>query len=313
MQSSRLSSLLSRGLAVPVCGMGLIQRRLIALELRRACGGIWFRVALVWALILVLISFVLDAWRYEVIHGWALAFGAAKNYGITNLIFILSWVGTDSQPSSQLFFLMLPFTLLVPHVWSLRQEVLDGYAAHLRTRATWEQCYRAKGFAVFVSSGLVAAVPLMLSLALSFAAAPYGLPDPRGYLWLELPITKSFALHGLFFHAPVAYALVWTVYDFVLAGLWGVAVMGFSRWAFSKVKLCTCAYLFQMIVSRVVMTFNHLLYAQTAGDGFDLFTLLCPLGAALMPTGVGMVVTPLGLLVVAACFRRHAVRGVDLV
>ena len=236
----------------------------------------WFVGALIILTLLAIISAHLDHLSYSEWAGFAREYGN-KNYGMENRVMIGSWVGTDRKPSSGLFAFLLPLLCLLPGAGSLIEERSSGYQAHALSRVTDGAYYRSKAAACFLTGGLTAALPLLLSCLMAAAVTPYGHPSPLGYLSLSIPIASNTPFSTLYFSDPLMYMSIWIGIAFFLCGFWATAVLGASLFVSSPIRLYVGAFILQIILNHIAYSIN-MLFFQSEMSTVDLFTLLIPSG-----------------------------------
>lgn len=261
--------------------------RLAGAELRRALRNPWFVLPVLACCALVIVNAVQDGLLYEGQRDMTLRFGDPtrpnagignhfKSYGITSSVAWKFWIGTDSTPEARLLFMLMPLSVLLSHATSWRADAQSGYLEQLYVRAPRRICYEAKALAVFVSAGLVAAIPLLVSLVASLCAAPAHLPLVKDLLALESMVWPYTPFASLFYHAPLAFVAMWTLIDFVLAGTWATAVLALSLVVQSRVLLVAGAYLLQFAL-------------QYAGENLGVLV-----GLPSRPAGLMMLMRPVG-------------------
>ena len=266
-------------------------KRGISLELRRALTGKPFFIALSVGVGLVLVSFVLDALNYRGVYERALRLASVKD--LTNPVLAAnSWVGLDLQTSSFVFYLLMPLLALIPYSWSLVSERGNGYQSQMIMRTGRRLYFLAKGIAIFISSGAAVALPLLLSCLLAFCAAPADTPSIHGYITLSWAIDIGDVGSWLFFNLPIAYLLIWPVYTFLAAGLWGLCVAGASRIVRRRIVLLAGACVFQYAARFFARNFYAI--AGTYPEfGIDLLAAVTPAFSPPKATMASMIAVPL--------------------
>ena len=250
--------------------------RAAASELHRMLRSPWFAGALALCLLLVAASALLNNMSYREWYGYALG-NPSKGYGMESRFMVNYWVGTDRKPSSGALYFLLPILCLLPGAGSLVEERFSGYIQHALVRMHDCEYYVAKAIACFISAGLVALIPLCVSILLAAMIAPYGIPDPISYAFLAVPISHLTPFRELYFTAPMMFLLVWTGAAFLFSGLWAGAVLGASLFVASPVKLYLGAFAAQLLINYASMSLGKLLAHETSRS-MDLFTLTVPTG-----------------------------------
>lgn len=278
-------------------------KRNVTLELRRALSGKPFLIPLVIGICLVLVSFVLDAMNCRSVYERALRLASVKD--LTNPVLAAnSWVGLDLQISSFIFYLLMPLLALIPYSWSLVSERENGYQGQMITRAGRRTYYFSKGVAIFVSSGAVVGLPLLLSCMLAFCAAPADHPSMHGYITLSWAIDVSDVGSWLFFNLPIAYVCIWPIYTFFAAGVWGLCVAGASRCVRHRVALLAGACVFQYAV-RFFARSAYAVAGMHPEYGIDLLAAVTPAFSAPKATAASMIAVPLLYLLIGAFGLRR--------
>lgn len=259
-----------------ICMRGPVFLRAMASELGRMIRSPWFGGALALCILLALTSAVIDWSSYREWYGYAKA-SPGKGYGMESRFMVNYWVGTDQKPSSGALYFLLPVLCLLPGAGSLSEERGSGYMQHALSRMGDFDYYGAKAIACFFSGGLVALVPLLISILLAAMVGPYGVPDPISYAFLAVPISILTPFRTLYFTAPTLFLLLWSFAAFLFCGLWSTAVLGASLFVKSPVKLYLRAFAVQLLINYATMSFSKLLMQDT-DRSMDLFTLTVPTG-----------------------------------
>lgn len=243
-------------------------------ELSRALRGRWFKIALAIGCMLAVASFAFDAQTYWTDYGYMVT--AREKYDLTNTtLAVKSWMGTDLQPTSLIFYLLVPLLALAPYSWSLCSELKSGYAAQMVTRMGARGYYLAKAAVTFVISGFSASLPLLLSCCLAFVAAPNDVPNAHNWITLSWPINPYDVGSWLFFNRPMAYMAMWVAWGFICAGLWGLCVLAVSSLFRNRVALIAGAYGVQLGLYALGLSIPSA-FGSSAWMGIDLITAMLP-------------------------------------
>lgn len=138
--------------------------------------------------------------------------GSRSPWGFS--LFLLWMPVSGMSYGKMLFGLVWPILAAMPFGWSYLQERRGGLYNQLSFRAGRRVCYLSKYIAVFVSGGLVVAVPVLANLMVNAMFCPYELPNVLNML----QIGDGYALSELYFTTPWVYALLWCGIDFLLGG-----------------------------------------------------------------------------------------------
>ncbi len=137
------------------------------------------------------------------------------------------WLGTDFFSAyNAMFYLIFPLIAAMPYGLSLFREWNMGYAAHIVTRGKRSSYFAAKYIVTFISGGMVVTIPLVLSF---IAAACYIPVIPIDILAMK-GIGNADMWADLYYEAPVLYALVFTVLNFIHGGIFASITVIISFW-----------------------------------------------------------------------------------
>lgn len=219
-------------------------RRLILMELRKAFGGGWFFVSVTVACVITLSSAARSIWAF---HSYGFdAFDPSQYHQLSTSGAICAWIGIgriDTTFLPWLFFGLAPLLAVIPYAWSYRSEAASGYVGQVLCRSSRAKYMAAKCLAVFCTAGAAIAVPLILNYLVISLFIPDYIPDAGE--GLSVPIDEHCPFSALFFSCPIAYFIVYTVFDFILCGSWGVFVLALSFFVRNRVVLLAGSYVFQ--------------------------------------------------------------------
>ena len=137
------------------------------------------------------------------------------------------WIPVDRiEFWANLFVFIAPMLIALAYSWSLRSELLSGYAQKLYVTVTRPRYYLSKALVTFVAGGLIVAVPLVSIIDVT----AFG-------IYSQVPLSQ------LFYQAPWAFVVVRLLIDFVLAGLWATLVLGLSLFLRNRIILMVGPYL----------------------------------------------------------------------
>ncbi|MBR2836367.1 MAG: hypothetical protein IKE43_11765 [Coriobacteriales bacterium] len=145
------------------------------------------------------------------------------------------------QAIPNLFFFIAPFLIGLANSASLRTEIDNGYAQQILTRTSRPQYYLSKFLVTFILGGLIVALPLAVNFIMCANFIPAYQPEPQDIT--ALGMNDSVILSEMFFRYPLAYVVVKTLLDFVLAGFWAVALLGLSLLIKNRVTLLCASYI----------------------------------------------------------------------
>ena len=137
------------------------------------------------------------------------------------------WIGGDYEgPMTPLFYLLLPLLVCLPFSWSYLTDRKSGYInqsmVHIRKKSDY---FFAKYIAIFLSGGVVVAVPLILNILTIACFIPAYHPD----IFYDMYYSMSFHdMRWLFYTNPVVYEIYIILQAFIFAGLFAVTGYVFS-------------------------------------------------------------------------------------
>lgn len=117
---------------------------------------------------------------------------------------------------SNIFFFLLPIIVVLPYGWSLVGEIHSGYTKNILCRISRKSYFVSKYIAVFVSSAVVVAIPLLLNFAvLSLFLPALKLEKVYPYGVVGQPSMWS----SIHYENPFLYAFLYIMLNVVFAGL----------------------------------------------------------------------------------------------
>ena len=250
--------------------------KLILMELRKAFGGGWFFASLSVACAVVLSSAARSIWAF---HSYGFdAFDPSQYHQLSTSGAICAWVGIgriDTTFLPWLFFGLAPLLAVIPYAWSYRSEATSGYVGQILCRASRVRYAIAKCLAVFGTAGAAVALPLALNYFVVCLFIPGYIPDAGE--GLSVPIDEHCPFSSLFFSHPTAYFIVYTIFDFVLCGSWGVFVFALSFFVRNRVVLLVGSYVFQYFLHFVnVSGLSERVFGPIGAYQFNLISMAWP-------------------------------------
>ncbi|MEG1426297.1 MAG: hypothetical protein RSC76_01275 [Oscillospiraceae bacterium] len=225
-----------------------MNRRILQMELRKACRNRWFFISLASGSFLALCGAYLMVSGYFYRTGlWELMkdnSGAwIKNPHIGMETLFNSWIGGEIGTwSSNTFFFLFPILAVLPYGWSLCTELRSGYIKNMITRANRRDYLTAKYLAAFIAGGIAVVLPMLINFLIVACFIPMRMPRPSesmyygvfgGSMWSEI-----------FYTAPIIYVLLYLVLDFVFAGLWATVSLSIAYFVKNKGSAMIAPYLF---------------------------------------------------------------------
>lgn len=156
------------------------------------------------------------------------------------------WLGCEVySPYNQLYFLIFPLLASMTYALSYYNEWQSGYAGQMLVRCGRRNYQNAKFGVVFISGGLAVTIPLLISLVATACYLPAVGVEP---LSRQAMVANRDIWSGLYYEAPVLYALCYTAVDFVYGGIFACMTLAGARWfsnrfaavLFPMVVYCTC-------------------------------------------------------------------------
>lgn len=128
-----------------------------------------------------------------------------------------NWIGSHNIFLQQnIFYLLIPFFAVLPFGGSFFADINSGYIKGICIRAEKKHYLLFKYNAVFISGGVAAVIPMVLSFLISSAFLPTMLPE-SSYLFTN--IYSGYKWADLFFIHPFLYVLLYIALVFLFSGL----------------------------------------------------------------------------------------------
>lgn len=194
--------------ACGVCGM---MGRAIRLELKKALTGAAFKLAIAIAGAIVLYHLVIV---YGMMQQLPLEATPGRFTGKYNLFYW--WLAIDcvSAPYA-VFYTLFPLLACMPYAWSFMAERKCRYIYQLYTRSGKAAYFISKFVAVFISGGLVIAIPLAIDLFGAAMFAPASLPS----VTFSMPgFSKGGFLASVYYSHPWLFCMAFLIMDFLWTG-----------------------------------------------------------------------------------------------
>ncbi len=252
---------------------------LLRIELDKAVKNRWFAASLAAALFIVLWS----AESSVAVHGIGHQIMQDGNEwaGLTASSAYASWVvvGTGDPFRSGILFFLMPLFVVVPYSWTLRADMDDGSIAQQYVRCPRESVLVARYFAAFITSGLVVAIPLIVSLLVLLCFLPAYTPEVVSNLYIGMQPHELWARE--FFTTPLLYVIYNTLLAFALCGLWGGLVLAASTIVRNRIALVVGSFLLTFAIRLINQWVFYIL--DLSGFTFSLTDLLYHGGSGIFP------------------------------
>lgn len=190
----------------------------IKVELWKAVHNSYFNLALITGLLLALYNFFTTL---QTVPDLLERSVSAMSEGLPIYNFkgasLFIWWTADNLANfgSVYFFQIWPLIAAIPFAWSYSQESKSGSIVQYVVRMNRKQYFAAKYIAVFVTGGLVVAIPVFTDLMINALICPA--ENLMFYNQLTGIYEASF-LSKLFFTHPFFHALIWCGIDFLFGG-----------------------------------------------------------------------------------------------
>lgn len=217
-------------------------RKLLKLEMGKAIKNKWFFVALFIGGALATISAVNNIVQYLEFGEVTLEYAHLKYLGITSSSAYKFWIVNDFlQPTTDLFFILLPLLAVIPYGWSYASEKKSGYFQQMLSRVSRLKYFSSKALATFLSGAFVVAIPVVLNFIMCASMIPLFTPDVSEVIWFG--IFPDALWSSVFYNHPFVYTLLFTGLIFVFAGLWAAATSFFALLINNRLALMVIPYL----------------------------------------------------------------------
>lgn len=186
-------------------------------ELKKSIVNIWFILPCILLCLLSGIQNYLKISEYNEIMGEILKSDLSVNPCLHIYTSFTMWIGNDtSTVFSTIFFSISPLIAAIPYSWSLCKIIKSG---ELTSNNISSQYYFNKFVSVFISSGLLIAIPLSMNFIVTSLFVPSVTPDSVYDIYYGI-FSNDFG-GQLFYTLPYVYILSFILLNFVFYGLFG--------------------------------------------------------------------------------------------
>lgn len=228
-------------------------RGILETEIRKAFSGKWFLIAFIFMIVLAIVSAVGNIVVADEYGSAGIAFIEHKYFPLALLSCFRYWIGIDyMQPSTGLFYLLAPIVAALPYAWSLSSERRSGLASQMLSRTKHRNYYIAKSVAVFLSSGTVVAVPLVINFLVCSCFLPLYVPDVFDVVYYG--VYEDCMWSEVFYTAPIVYCVLLTTSSFVFAGLWANATSAISIIVRNRLTFTVVPFLILLVLEYLNVT-----------------------------------------------------------
>ena len=191
------------------------------------------------------------------------------------------WIVTDYlQPTTDLFFMLLPLLAVLPNAWSFLSELKSGSIKNSFTRTSRKHYYAAKYLATFVSAGVVVVAPIILNLVLCACLMPAYMPDIYAVVYVGIYTESLWS--EMYYNAPILYCLMFVCLNFAFAGIWSSFVMSLSFFIRNRIALMVGPFLFLVFLKFFE---ERLIGVVSIHPGLTPFTYLRGTGTSFFSNG----------------------------
>lgn len=175
------------------------------------------------------------------------------------------WIGCEPfSPYNGMLFMILPLLAILPFGLSFYDEWKSGYCEHIITSRNIKEYIICKITVVFISGGIGAVFPLLLSLIVSACYLPAISTD---VLALQSVLNDTYMFSFLYYDYPVFYALVYSLIVFVYGGIFSMLAFMVSRWMNNKFIILS----FPLIVHVFLLYFDKIMEPHISKYNFAIF------------------------------------------
>lgn len=239
-------------------------------ELKRSFANRSFLISLIVSLILV-IWYALYRLPFCVQHNYQFA----KDMMIGNYFEIsyTNWLGSHNLYLPQsIYYFIFPFLAVLPFGGSFYSDIQSGTIKNVLIRTKKKSYLMAKYISVFISGGVSAVIPLVVSFLVSTAVLPTMSPEST-YYFTNIFSTCRWA--DLLFTAPILYTLLNISVQFIFAGFlacMSLAVSFYSSKLFLPLLYPFFIYISFSLVCELFGAENYSMRYMLTNTGTDIST-----------------------------------------
>lgn len=183
------------------------------------------------------------------------------------------WIGVDNTNKiTKIFFFIFPLMAVMPYCWSYCSDMKSGYAEKSVKNIGKFNYHLSKYIAVFISSGLTIAIPLLLNFLIILLFVPAISPDSVYDIYYGI-FSNNF-MADIFYGQPFVYVLIFLLLCFVFCGLFGCLGYSISTLIKSKIIAIVVPIVLMILVEFVknLIMKNDSIY----NIEFSPLSFLCP-------------------------------------
>ncbi len=148
--------------------------KIFKFEMRRAFRSPGFYIALLIGTGIALLDWIRYGLYFSIQQDKWMELDFSLKYPVT---LYESWIGGLGEKTSVLYFMILPFLVVIPYSISFYQDNSSQYIVSICTRIKKSNYLKAKFTATFIIGGIVSVTPLLLNFVLNAIVLPGVLPQ----------------------------------------------------------------------------------------------------------------------------------------
>lgn len=183
------------------------------------------------------------------------------------------WIGWDYESKySRIFFIIFPLIAVLPYCWSYYSDYKNGYASIAIEKLGKYNYHKSKYIAVFISSGLVVSIPLILNFLIILFFVPATFPDSVYDIYYGI-FSNNF-MAEMFYSAPFMYIIIFILLNFVYCGLFGC--IGYAASTLIKNKYISILAPNAIVLTTELIKNKVLEENSIQSNNFSPYTFLFP-------------------------------------
>lgn len=203
------------------------------------------------------------------------------------------WMGWDDESKySRIFFIIFPLIAVLPYCWSYCSDYKNGYTNIAIEKLGKFKYHKSKYIAVFISSGLVISIPLIVDFLIILLFIPATVPDSVYDIYYGI-FSNNF-MAGMFYSTPFMYIIIFILLNFVYCGLFGC--IGYAASTLIKNKIISALSPNIIVLTTEFIKNIALEKNSIQSNNFSPFSFLFP--AKSLNTNWFIIVTEIVLLFV---------------
>ncbi|MDD5796493.1 MAG: hypothetical protein PUD24_06130 [Oscillospiraceae bacterium] len=255
-------------------------KKVLKTELSRCFCGFGFDAVMIFSIIIVT-WYSIEKIPYAVLMNDELIGGGA---GFLETSFT-NWLFTRNMyTQSQIFYLIFPLLAAIPFGATLFSDKKNGCLKSFYIRTKKSNYLISKYITTFLSGGIAAAFPMILSFLEISAFLPSVKPE-ASYIFTNVVTADKWS--ELFFTKPMLYVLSYTLLNFVLFGLIAcisLPITYVSYKSFLPIVFPFFFYIIESLLTELIgvenFSFRKIAETGTAGTGFSITAVMVILFAA---------------------------------